>query len=254
MVDIHLNEVQRHWWSICHQIAINQVVFKKLKFKVKKVLSKFAFLTFLYIFALISDVAEKPNNLILMECKFFKFKDESIERRLNKKVFIRSIFNDDTHSFDFDSAIEWARAEYARDKYFALKKDFYTDVLAKSFEEMSSEEYGSEDGYKMYWNYYLTKLVDLDKKGELFDKTLGRSFGSDCLVLTIFGVEVFFDVDDEFNLNNSDLFDDVSDEYIRKIKKTINQEEIDSFVSSHSQDEIQEKYAVQEFSDEFWSI
>ena len=189
-----------------------------------------------------------------MEFKFFKFKDKSIEKRLNKEVFIKSIFNDDTHSFDFDDAIKWARASYARDKYFALKKDFYTDVPPKKFEEMSSEEYGSEDGDKMYWNYYLTNLVDLDNKGKLLDEALGSSFVGKCLVLTIFGEEVFFDVNDEVNLNDADLFDDVSDEYIEKIKKAVNQEEIDAFVASHTQNEIQVKYAVKEFSDEFWTI
>lgn len=178
----------------------------------------------------------------------------TIETNKKKLLFLRvkEIKGEITNNYIYpsmDNFVEWIKERYARDCYWIKEQDFYDDVeipsIAPSFDEQQTEE-----GQKKYWNWHLSELISMKRKGLLLDKAIGVITSPHeslipILVVEILGRDMFFTSDDcyRYDLDLLEL-ENVNEEYLPKFFDAINTEEIEAFVNTHTQDEIEEKYST----------
>lgn len=160
---------------------------------------------------------------------------------------IKHSFGDDLTIYpSMEDLVEWVRESYARDCYWIKESDFYDGV---DNEEPTLEEEQTEEGQKKYWNHHLAQLISLKQEGKLLDEAINYSIGKPneklvpILVIEILGKDMFINAD---NLNKDDLdsleLENVTNEFIGKLYDAIDTEEIETFVNTHTIDEIEEKY------------
>lgn len=192
-----------------------------------------------YIFATISDIAEKFQKKIM---KLESNKKQLLFLRVNK---INGWLTDVEIYPSMTDLVESIKERYARDCYWVKEREFNNDVeiptVAPSF-----EEYQTEEGQKKYWNLHLSNLISLKERGMLLDKALEMIANPNASFITIYvvdimGKEMFFMGHNEFNAEELEL-ENITEEYLPKFLEAINTEEIESFVDTHTQDEIEEQY------------
>lgn len=141
--------------------------------------------------------------------------------------------------------VESIKERYARDCYWIKEREFNNDVetptVAPSF-----EEYQTEEGQKKYWNWHLSNLISLKERGLLIDEALGMITNPNeafiqIYVIDIMGKDMFLIGINELNAEKLAL-ENITEEYLPKFIEAINTEEIESFVETHTQDEIEEQY------------
>lgn len=161
--------------------------------------------------------------------------------------------------FDYDDVIEkmdsmasdleWIKAEYARDLFW-IKERFFYDVETPN-EEVSLTEYQTEEGQKKYWNKRLTELISDYENDTLFSRILDDYFKC-VLVIPNENDDLYLRIDEKI-LPLIDCID-VTDEYEEIIKYKIDKTEIENFVKNHTQDEVEKKYHVFGWRNEFWVL
>lgn len=171
--------------------------------------------------------------------------------RLTKELFqngVKEITFSDMYKLDDD--IEWFKAMYARNFYWVLNEDFYEDVLSnEECKEVTLEEFQTEEGQKKYWNNFLMELIYARQKGALLDKIIDEGYGPTNVVAKIDEEYYIIVTDDEIESG-----EDVSEEIEELFHLKINPSEIEEFVKTHSAEEVEEKYAVKDYKDEFWTL
>lgn len=191
-----------------------------------------------------------------MDIHFFKVKGINAHANFENISVYRSM----------DSLVEWLKMDYARDCFWIKEKDFYDEVKIPTTRPTDSEIYGcQEKGWKKYWNYHLAKLISAKEKGELLNKILDGNFNSIdghfvFFVIEIGGEDVFVNLQ---NFDKEDIdalkLEDVTNEYVSQFFEAINSKEIEDYVETHSQDEIENRYAtkwIKEHSENFsmWEL
>lgn len=145
----------------------------------------------------------------------------------------------------FKSEIDWVIAEYAKKYYWAITKPFEDAPI----EHVELDEFQTEEGEKKEWNWYLSKIISTVEKGELLDSLIG---GDSKYIIEVDGNIAILDDDFVDELGTAVGKEDVTEWYINTMKEKINEEEIKRYVETHTADEIQEKYAVSGYEDDFW--
>lgn len=179
-----------------------------------------------------------------MKPKFYKLTKELFQNGLKKITFF------DMYKLDDD--IEWFKAMYARNFYWVLNEDFYEDVLSnEESKEVTLEEFQTEEGQKKYWNNFLMELINARQGGTLLDKIIDDGYGSTNVVVKIDEEYYIIVKDDDDEIESGE---DVSEEIEELFHLKINPSEIEEFVKTHNAEEVEEKYAVKDYKDEFWSL
>lgn len=148
-----------------------------------------------------------------------------------------------------DDLVDDIRMCYARDLYWIKERFFYDDVETPE-QDVSIDEFQTEEGQDKAWNKHLSDLITSKENGLLLgyeplaDDNQGR-INQIILVLDIGGQEVFFE--DDTSRYGSDItnifeFENVTSEYFDKFMRAIDKDEIEEYVNTHTQDEIEEKY------------
>ena len=176
-----------------------------------------------------------------MSIKFFKLGNEWLNNELSDIQIIESL----------DMAFERFRAEYSKLLFYAWKKDLYEDVETP-IEEVSFEEFQTEEGQHKEWNRYVTDLNLKYINGNLLEHAIEVWFGSDkyLLLFEINGKEVYAKSTYLGNITNDCA--DVTTEFIDRLKKEINVDEIEEYVKTHTEDEIEKKYSAKGYEEYFW--
>lgn len=155
-----------------------------------------------------------------------------------------------------ESLVEYDRMEYAKKLFWANNSSFYDDVEIPE-EHVSIEEFQTEEGQHKEWNKYLSDIISEKESGDLLDYTPATEEDAlkDCQVFIVAnynGKDVFFDI----HKGDESIFEyeDVTNEYFKKYLEAMNTAEIEDFVNTHTQDEIEEKYAYSRYRDksEMW--
>lgn len=177
-----------------------------------------------------------------METKFYKLSKELFQNSRNDITF--------SNMEILDESIEWVKAFYARDFYWALNEDYYQDVLTnEEYKEVTIDEYQTEEGQHIEWNKFLREIRNACKKGTLLDKAINNSFVQTNVVVKI--DEEYYTIEAFGEIENGE---DISEEIKEMIRLKINPSEIEEFVKTHSAEEVEEKYAVKDYEDEFWVL
>lgn len=149
--------------------------------------------------------------------------------------------------------VEWTRMSYARDLYWIKANPNYKEINElprwgyKTTEE--AEQYFDDE-----WNYRLTQINKKQKKGELLDYEINSNGVSAIIVVDSEYGKFFLEVDKyDIELDDSNVYEDVTDEYYQKLINLINPKEIEEFVNSHDVGEIEEKYGGG-YSSEMWTL
>lgn len=148
-----------------------------------------------------------------------------------------------------DDLVDDIRMSYARDLYWIKERFFYDDVETPE-QDVSFDEFQTEEGQHKAWNKHLSDLITKKENGLLLgyeplsDYNKGR-INKIFLVLDIGGQEVFFE--DETLVHGTNVldifeFENVTNEYFNKFMSAIDKDEIEEYVNTHTQDEIEEKY------------
>lgn len=157
-----------------------------------------------------------------------------------------------------ESLVEFDRMEYAKKLFWANNSSFYDDVEIPE-ENVSFEEFQTEEGQHKAWNKYLSDIISEKESGDLLDYMSGTEEDAleDCQVFIVAnynGKDVFFSID-EYDENIFE-YEDVTNEYFKKYLEAMNTAEIEDFVNTHTQDEIEEKYAYRMYKNksEMWVL
>ena len=159
-----------------------------------------------------------------------------------------------------DRLTEWIRMEYARDLYWVKERRFEHDVDIPD-EEVTFDEYQTEEGQKRYWNHRLKTLIEAKENGRLLDKEIESYMPHLLFVVNFGGTDVFITIKDDndnviTNLNKLYMeglslghfkFEDATEEYQKIVMESINPAEIEEYVDTHTPDEIEQKYATTYF-------
>lgn len=156
----------------------------------------------------------------------------------------------------------YERMDCAKKLFWINENFFYDDVPV---EDVSMDEFQTEEGQKKYWNKYLTDLKAEWENGSIIDYIPAQDdFSPDecqiCYVLDVGGREFFFM--DETTIHGSDIYElfeteNVTSEYFDKLVQTINVNEIKEFVDTHTQEEVEEKYTIKwfkEHNESMWEL
>lgn len=197
------------------------------------------------------------NNLIMEQRKLAFFKVKGIKQDVNKNLFDvkGSLYS------SIENLVDDAREDYARNMYWINERFFYNDVETPD-DDVSIEEFQTEEGQHKQWNKYLSDLIKEYENGTLMDYVSASSDSpvdkyTVCYVFEFAGQELFFIDEDIANAAEFiKMFDveNVTDEYFEKYLQAINPDEIEEFVATHTQDEVEEKYMsrwTREHSDSF---
>lgn len=158
-----------------------------------------------------------------------------------------------------DELVDSTREEYAKELYW-IKEGFMYDDVETPTDDVSLEEFQTEEGQHKEWNRYLTELIKNKENGTLMEYVPAidnEPVDAVCYVFEVGGQEVFFweqPVQHDSNIFNLFEFENVTNEYFSKFIQTINPDEIEEFVATHTQDEVEEKYIsrwTREHSDSF---
>lgn len=146
---------------------------------------------------------------------------------------------------------EYDRMDCAKKLYWINEGFFYEDVETPA-DNVSLDEFQTEEGQHKQWNKNLTDIISDYKNGTLVDYIpapdgLSLSECQICYVFDIGGKEIY--LMDETNEHGSDLLElfeveNVTNEYFNRFIEAINLDEIKEFVNTHTQEEVEEKYAT----------
>ena len=144
--------------------------------------------------------------------------------------------------------LSWLETEYAMMYTRVFRKDFYDDVEIP-IKCPSGEEQQTENGHKKYYNWDLSNLISKYENGELFEEALSVEFPENVLVVNLCGDEMFLYSypHSEYLIDNENVID-VTEEYTKKIIDIIKPDEIEEFVKTHTDEEIEEKYEITDWS------
>lgn len=154
-----------------------------------------------------------------------------------------------------ESLTAYDRMECAKRLYW-IKENFYYEDVETPTDDVSLEEFQTDEGQKKYWNKYLTDLKAEYENGDIvgsivdFIPAPNDSSLDECQICYVFEIgdkELF--LMDETSQHDTDMyelfeFENVTSEYFERYLQTIDYPEIEEFVNTHTQDEIEEKYAI----------
>ena len=172
-----------------------------------------------------------------------------------KFLKLKSLHLNDAITFtaipSLDDIVEWTRMNYARDLYWIK--------TIPNFEEVSEcpsfDLYENDDEHnEKYWNYYLTKINRKYKQGELLDSEIESNGVDVILVVKTDCGRVLLEVSETDIEFDGNTYEDVSDEYNKKLYNLINPKEIEEFVETHNADEVQERYGDGKYGEEMWVL
>lgn len=179
-----------------------------------------------------------------------------METRFLKVKGINQDFNfhmTECHFFtSFTDDIEWVRMNYARDYYWVNEKDFNTDVPIPN-ERPSDKELYSDGGWEKYWNWHLSKLINDYENGILLENVLDEDFAGENIFIFDFNGKNVYIASNNDNIDDF-IYEDVTKEFAQKIIDEINPTEIEEFVKTHTQEEVEKKYAVLGCEIEMWTL
>lgn len=153
-----------------------------------------------------------------------------------------------------ENLAEYTRMSYARDLYWIKEGFFFNDVEIPE-EDVSIDEFQTEEGQHKAWNKHLSDLIKRKEEGQLLDcipatedTPVDEHQISVCYVFEIGGQELFF-MDDGTSTQNTDIselfeLENVTSEYSKKYMEAVNTSEIEHFVNTHTKNEIEEKFAT----------
>lgn len=185
------------------------------------------------------------------------FKVKGIKQGSNKKLFDieGSLYT------SIENLVDDVREDYARKMYWINERFFFNDVETPN-DDVSIDESQTEEGQHKLWNKYLSDLIKEYENGTLMDYVSASSDSpineyTVCFVFEFAGQEMFFINDNIANAADfTKMFDveNVTDEYFNKYIQALNPNEIEEFVATHTQEEVEEKYMsswTREHSDTF---
>jgi hypothetical protein len=168
-----------------------------------------------------------------MKVKFLKIKNIKSDFDVSSNEICSSL----------DSYIKWISMTYARDCYWVKNEDFY-DVS-----DVPTDDYS----FEIEWNKHLDRCIDDFTNHRLLDRIIDATIvHNTILIFNSCGKNIYVECDAEI-LEGLD-YEDVSDEYYKKIVDDVNPTEIEEFVQNHTVDEVEEKYAAEGWEEEMWTL